>query len=48
VSLVSDRSISGNFTYLDLGGQNCLIGFSSPDELKGLRKATGLDFQWLS
>jgi hypothetical protein len=48
VSLVSARSTKGNFTYMDLGGQDCLIGFSEPDVMKRLRRATGLDFKWLS
>lgn len=36
------------FTYLDLKGQDCLLGCSSAGQLKKLRKQTGLDFQWLS
>lgn len=36
------------FTYLDLKGQDCLLGCSTSRQLRKLRKETGLDFQWLS
>lgn len=36
------------FTYLDLKGQDCLLGCSTAKQLKRLRRETGLDFRWLS
>lgn len=48
VELLSNQPNKKRFTYLDLQGQDCLIGCSSPDQLEKLRIETGLDFQWLS
>jgi len=36
------------FTYLDLGGQDCLIGCCTPRQLASLNKNTGLNFEWLT
>ena len=46
-SLLRGRHTSKRFTYLDLGGQDCLIGCSTPEQLENLRATTGLDFRWL-
>jgi hypothetical protein len=36
------------FTYIDLGGQDCLIGCSTADERTRLAKETGLKVDWLT
>ena len=46
-TLLRGRRTGKRFTYLDLGGQDCLIGCSTPEQLENLRAATGLDFRWL-
>ena len=46
--LLSKRETGKRFTYLDTGGQDCVIGCFTDDELKRLRKATGLDWKWLT
>jgi hypothetical protein len=49
VELMERRHCSRRFTYLDLGGgQDCIIGCSTPDQFRMLREKTGLNFQWLS
>jgi hypothetical protein len=35
------------FTYLDLGGQDALLGCATPQQFAELRRRTGLRFQWL-
>ena len=35
------------FTFLDLKGQDCLIGCATEEELRKLRKETGMKFAWL-
>jgi hypothetical protein len=35
------------YTYFDLKGQDCLIGCATEEELRKLRKDTGLRFSWL-
>ena len=47
-SLLSHSKTGRRFTYLDLGGQDCVIGCSTPQQLKVLNRATGLRFQWLT
>jgi predicted DNA-binding WGR domain protein len=47
-TLLRGRQANKRFTYLDLGGQDCLIGCSSPEHLEKLRAATGLNFRWLT
>lgn len=47
-SLLAEQPNDKRYTYFDLQGQDCLIGCSTPEQLKRLRKETGLDFQWLS
>jgi hypothetical protein len=46
--LLARLNTGRRFTYLDLKGQDCILGCCSPDQLAALRKKTGLDFQWLS
>lgn len=46
--LLRSRGTNKRFTYLDLGGQDCLIGCSTPEQLEKLKATTGLSFQWLS
>jgi len=35
------------YIYLDLKGQDCMIGCAKEDEMRRLRKMTGMDFTWL-
>jgi len=35
------------FTYADLGGQDCLIGFATEKQRRALTALTGLQFEWL-
>jgi hypothetical protein len=35
------------FTYADLGGQDCLIGFATLEQRRGLTELTGATFEWL-
>jgi hypothetical protein len=45
--LVAENCGGKRLTYLDLIGQDCLIGCSSNDELSLLKRTTGLAFEWL-
>jgi len=47
--LLRQRSAAAGkrFTYLDLGGQDCLIGCATPTQLDALRRASHLDWVWL-
>ena len=45
--LLAERKTGYRFTYLDLRGQDCLIGCFRDDELTRLRRATGLAWEWL-
>jgi hypothetical protein len=36
------------FTYIDMGGQDCLIGCSTMKHFKNLRSTTGLNVEWLA
>jgi hypothetical protein len=36
------------FSYGDLGGQDCLIGFATKDQKHALTALTGLKFEWLT
>jgi hypothetical protein len=47
-ALLAGRKTGRRFTYLDLKGQDCILGCCTPDQLAALRQKTGLDFQWLS
>jgi hypothetical protein len=46
--LLAERNIGKRFTYFNLGGQDCLIGCSTPEQFENLKKETGLNFQWLT
>ncbi len=46
--LLFERYAERRFTYLDLDGQDCLLGSSTPDQLAAIRKQTGCKFQWLT
>ena len=46
--LLADRDVGKRFTYLDLKGQDCLIGCGSPEQIEKLRRLTGLNFVWLA
>ena len=46
--LYADRNTGKRFTMFDLGGQACLIGCSTPDQLTKLAERTQLKFQWLT
>jgi len=46
--LLVKQGRSRRFTYIDLGGgQDCLIGCSTPDQRSALRERTGLKVEWL-
>jgi len=45
--LLRSRGTGRRYTYLDLDGQDCLIGCATPEMLEELRSTTGLDFVWL-
>ena len=47
-NLLAQQPTDKRFTYLDLGGQDCLIGCATPAQMEKLKRETGLDFQWLS
>lgn len=46
--LFADRQTGKRFTMLDLGGQACLIGCCTPDQLTKLVERTELKFEWLT
>jgi len=41
------RSESRRFTYIDLRGQDCLIGCATDEQRRKLQVATGIEVQWL-
>jgi len=45
--LLDAQKTRKHFTYLDLKGQDCIIGCSTEDQRAELRKKTGLRFEWL-
>lgn len=45
--LLSRVGRSRHFTYIDLGGQDCLIGCATAQEREKLPKETGLKVEWL-
>lgn len=47
VSLLAGQKTTRLFTYLDLKGQDCIIGFSTSEQFSALRKSTSLRFEWL-
>lgn len=47
-ALLASRRTGRRYMRLDLGGQSVLLGCLTEPQFKQLRRATGLDFQWLS
>ena len=45
--LLSRVGRSRRFTYIDLGGQDCLIGCATAQERERLSRETGLKVEWL-
>lgn len=45
-ALLATQDGTRRYTYLDLKGQNCLIGCATEEELRRLRKMTGMNFSW--
>jgi hypothetical protein len=45
--LTSKYNTKGKFTFFNTGGQDFVLGYSTPEELERIRKATGLDIVWL-
>jgi hypothetical protein len=45
--LLEAQDTARRFTYLDLGGQDALLGCATPQQFAELRRRTGLRFQWL-
>jgi hypothetical protein len=46
--LLAHRRSGRRFTYINLGGQDCLIGCSTSEQRTALEARTGLQVQWLS
>lgn len=47
VALLEAQDTPLRFTYLDLGGQDALLGCATPQQFAELRRRTGLRLQWL-
>jgi hypothetical protein len=47
VGLFRNVASAARFTYGDLGGQDCLIGFATDEQRNALTKLTGMKFEWL-
>ncbi len=47
VALLEAQDTEKRFTYLDLGGQDALLGCATPAQFTGMRRRTGLGFEWL-
>ena len=47
-TLLRRRRTGRRFTYLDLGGQDCLIGCGTAEQLEKLRAVTEQNFRWLT
>ena len=45
--LLAAQNSARRFTFLDLKGQDCLLGCATEDELTRLRKVTGMRWAWL-
>lgn len=45
--LLTLRNTERRYTYLDLKGQDCLIGCCTSTQFNRLKKITGLNFEWL-
>lgn len=46
-TLLEGRETDKRFTYIDLGGQDCLIGCATPNQRETLVSATKLNVEWL-
>ena len=46
-ALLRAGSSGKRFSFLDLGGQDCLIGCCNTGELVTLKERTGLEFKWM-
>jgi hypothetical protein len=46
-ALLSGLKGQRRYTYFDLKGQDCLIGCATEEEVRKLRKETGIRFSWL-
>jgi hypothetical protein len=46
-ALLSRQNGHRRYTFLDLKGQDCIIGCATEDELRCMRKLTGMNFAWL-
>ena len=46
--LLASRHAARRFTYIDLDGQDCLIGCATDDERARLERVTGLSVSWLT
>ena len=47
-ALLAQRDQGRRFTYIDLGGQDCLIGCSTEEQRSALQRTTGLKVEWLT
>jgi hypothetical protein len=47
VNLFASVPSEARFTYGDLGGQDCLIGFATEEQRRSLIALTGIKFEWL-
>ena len=47
-SLLRSRPTNKRFTYLNLDGQDCLIGCATPEQFERLKATSGLDFKWMT
>jgi hypothetical protein len=48
VTLLEFRRTEKRFTYIDLGGQDCLVGCATPDQKTALTVATKMKVEWLT
>lgn len=48
IRLLEKRNSNKKYIYFDTGGQDCLIGCCTSEQLKKLREVTNLDFIWLT
>jgi hypothetical protein len=46
-ALLEAQETDRRYICLDLGGQDCLLGCATQEQLSSLRRLTGLDFEWL-
>ncbi len=45
--ILKEISSELRFTYCDLGGQDCLIGCATEEQVQRIAQATGVQFKWL-